>query len=255
MMRGERSFRIDRQILLFLDYDGTLTDFKNEPQAATLSPARRLLLERLARKKWVCIVSGRSLAEIRRMVGVAGIAYIGNHGLEIQWNRRTWVHPGALRRRSTLRAVLESIELRSRGIASRRIEDKRLTASIHFRQMTPSDKRRMKRIARTEMKTASQSLVLREGNNVWEIRPRVPWDKGKAVTEILQWIGCDQGSLAIYVGDDRTDEDAFRELRKRGGLSFKVGYQGKTEALGRISDVDAVWRFLMAFLMPERPRK
>lgn len=238
------SLRPGPPLLLFLDYDGTLVDFRDVPPRAILSPSRRTLLRRLARKNWVCIVTGRSLAEIRRLVGLRDMAYIGNHGLEMQWDRRTWIHPRALGLRPALRDVLGRIEHRSRRIPGRRVEDKGLTASVHFRQMSPAARTRMRQILQAEMRAASQTFRLVAGKKVWEIRPRVSWDKGKAVSEIRRWLGTEKRALPVYIGDDRTDEDAFRELRAD-GLTFRVG-GGKTQALGRLRDVAAVWRFLGA---------
>jgi trehalose-phosphatase len=233
-------------VLLFLDYDGTLVGFQDVPRKAVLSPARRRFLRDLSRVHRVVIVSGRSLAEIRRLVGLPGIAYIGNHGLEMELGGRTWVHPLAVRLQPVLQAALERIARASRDIPGPLIEDKGLTASVHFRPLTPATARRVRRIVRREMRPDLRSLRLVAGNKVWEIRPRVRWDKGSAVSEMRRWLGPAGKGVPVYLGDDRTDEDAFRELRPD-GVTFRVGRSGRTMALGRLPDVPAVWRFLRLF--------
>ncbi|MEN6312414.1 MAG: HAD-IIB family hydrolase, partial [Acidobacteriota bacterium] len=99
---------------LFLDYDGTLVPIRKTPELAVLKPSRRRLLERLSRNIFVCIVSGRSLDDIRKLVDLRDIAYIGNHGLEMTYRNLRWTHPHAVRARPVLRETLVRIRRRTK---------------------------------------------------------------------------------------------------------------------------------------------
>ena len=121
-------------VAVFLDYDGTLVPIRRRPDLASLQPERRAELARLGRKAMVGIVSGRPLDELRRIVRVPGLAYIGNHGLEIRAKGRTWVHPGAIRQERAIRRAAAAIKARICGFPGAFVEDKRFTVSVHFRQ-------------------------------------------------------------------------------------------------------------------------
>ena len=90
-----RDLGASQDLVVFLDYDGTLVGLRARPDLARLSHRRRVLLETLGRTAIVAVVTGRSLAEARRLVGLPSLAYIGNHGLEIAYGNATWVHPEA----------------------------------------------------------------------------------------------------------------------------------------------------------------
>ncbi len=248
MTKRTRSRRRRSNVLLFLDYDGTLVGFQDAPQLAVLSPGRRRLLRQLAAANPVVIATGRSLAVIKRLIGLRNVAYIGNHGLEMEWQRRIWVHPRALAVRPALEEAIDRIIRRSEDVPNRRLENKGLTASVHYRQLSPRNRARMERIVKAELRPQRKSVRLLLGNKVWEIRPCVDWDKGKAVLQMRRWMGAGADIVPVYLGDDHTDEDAFRALR-RDGVTFRVGKcAGRTAALGRIPDVSSVWKFLGLFL-------
>src|SRR4030065_1471530 len=96
-----------RRALIFLDYDGTMIPIKKTPDRALFPPIKRGLLNRLGKSAFLGIVSGRSLSEIRRLIALKDIAYIGNHGLEISCGQKCWVHPKAKRMEPNLRDVFE----------------------------------------------------------------------------------------------------------------------------------------------------
>lgn len=96
-----------------------------------------------------------------------------------------------------------------------------------------------------EVRRSRGALVLSRGKMVLEIRPDVDWDKGHAVLELMRRTGDAASRFPIYIGDDRTDEDAFRALGDR-GLSIRVGTGRQTQARHRLRSVEEVWRFLAA---------
>lgn len=235
----------ETRFLLFLDYDGTLVPIRKTPDSALLSPARQRFLERLARRAFVCVVSGRSLADVRRLVAARGVAYIGNHGLEIRDRRLLWVHPAAARLRPVLASTLADIRRKTGGIPGVLVEDKGVTGSVHYRLAAARRYPELKEMIEKEIQKRGRRLKLTEGKKVFEIRPNIRWDKGRGVRELLRRRDFEAADVRVYIGDDRTDEDAFRALR-RDDVSVLVGRKRPSLARFRLADVDAVWRFLKA---------
>jgi trehalose-phosphatase len=231
------------RILLFLDYDGTLVPIKKAPELAVLHPSRRRFLKRLGEKVFICIVSGRSLAEIQRLVAIKGIAYIGNHGLEISCGQKVWVHPEARKIRPILRNALKRIQEMTQDLPGVLIEDKGLTGSIHYRQLPPAFWKPLKEIIQAEVGSRGRALKITEGKRVFEIRPNIDWHKGKGIFELLSRLDLDEMPLRIYIGDDQTDEDAFRTFAKD-DVTILVGRRKDSRARYRLVDVNDVWRFL-----------
>lgn len=233
----------DVPLLLFLDYDGTLVRIQRSPERATLSATRRRRLAELRRKAFVCIVSGRALAELERLIRLPGMALVGNHGLELRFRDRRWIHPGAAAALPALASALAGIARGVEGWPGVFVEDKGITASVHYRAAAPALRRPLKKLVEEEVARRGGELVVREGKKVLEVRPNVDWDKGQAVLFVMESFGLDPRSFPIYIGDDMTDEDAFRALRDRGS-TILVGSRRKTLAKGRLRDVGRVWKFL-----------
>jgi len=252
MMSIHRERTRGRRIFLFLDYDGTLVPIKKAPELAVLPASRRHLLKRLSRSAFLCIVSGRSLADIQKMVSIKDIAYIGNHGLEISYRGRRWIHPEAKRIRPVLRSVLEKIRRKTGDWPGLLVEDKGLTGSIHYRRLATPLPNELRDQAEHEVRSRSRELILTEGKKVFEIRPNIPWDKGRGVRELLRWLDVKRPALRIYIGDDRTDEDAFRVLG-RDDITILVGRRRDSFARSRLPDIAAVWKFLGALLPVSSP--
>jgi trehalose 6-phosphate phosphatase len=230
-------------LAVLLDYDGTLVAIRKRPELARLHPGRKALLARLGRRTLVGLVSGRPLDELRRMVGVAGIAYVGNHGMEIRVNGRVWVHPPAARLAHRLARTTSVIRARAGDLQGVLVEDKGLTASAHYRLASPRHRGLLRAIVAEEVFRSRGALVLTQGKMVLEIRPNTVWDKGRGVLKLMSLAGCSKACFPVYIGDDRTDEDAFRVLAGR-GLTIHVGRSRRTQARSRLRSVDEVWRFL-----------
>jgi trehalose 6-phosphate phosphatase len=231
------------RLLLFLDYDGTLVPIERTPDRAVLSPRRKRSLEALSERMFVCLVSGRSLADVRRCVGIEELAYIGNHGLEASWGRRSWVHPQAKKRLLALGRLLKRIEARTRRFPRLLIENKGVTGSVHFRRLDPALVLPLRKIVAEEVGREAGAFVVTEGKKVLEIRPALDWDKGVGIRKIMRWLPREPEALGIFIGDDRTDEDAFRAL---GGdsITIHVGSRRDTWARYRLAGVEQVWTFL-----------
>ena len=200
---------------LFFDIDGTLSAIAPTPESATLLHGVADLLEQLrTRFDVVALVSGRAADDARRMVGLPGVLYIGNHGLErIEADAATvQVLPEA---EPFVEAVNTTLDDLDATLAARfpgvRIERKGVTGSIHVRN-APDPDAAEESIARSLTTIAvPRGLLVTRGRRIVEVRPPVAVDKGVAVAGVVRERGL-RG--ALYLGDDRTDLDAFRALRQ-----------------------------------------
>ena len=225
--------RVSRQlanaghVLLLLDYDGTLAPIAPRPDLATLPPAARQALLRLARREryTLGLVSGRGLADLTEMVGLPGLIYAGNHGLEIrgQEPELNFIHPEAARLRPELAALLVGLGERLAGYDGVLVEGKGLTLSVHYR-LTPEELRGAVHAgfdAVVAPARAAGRVRVTRGKEVLEVRPNVAWDKGRAIARIAESFPA--GTLAVFFGDDLTDEDGFAAVHALEGISVFVG--------------------------------
>lgn len=205
-------------LLVALDFDGTLAPIVPEPEAATILPEARAALEQLRRRPdtRVAVVSGRALADVRGRVGVPGLVYAGNHGLEIGGDGLHWRHPAAAAQRERLEACGRALTAALAPLGGVWVEDKGLTLSVHYRRAT--DPEAGAKAWEAAQRACDGGLRLTPGKEVINVVPAVDWDKGDAVRAILDRLdpGGGRGVWAIFIGDDRTDEDAFRALEGRG---------------------------------------
>ncbi len=200
-------------VALFLDYDGTLTPLAPRPEEARLSDAARETLAEAARTPNldVVIVTGRALDDVKRLVDAPGLTYVANHGLEIDGPGLAFRHPDADRFRAALEEA--AAELAALGVPGAQVERKGLTLGYHLRGVEPAAERDAARSAEAALKR--RKLRVSYGKKVVEGRPPVDWHKGRAVLHVLvHRHGADWPSRvrALYIGDDATDEDAFRSL-------------------------------------------
>jgi trehalose 6-phosphate phosphatase len=230
-------------VCLLLDFDGTLTPFASRPSLASLPEEMRRVLEGFTKcpKARVCIISGRSLADIKQMVGIDGICYAGNHGLEIQGLGLHFTHPGARAMARDIADVYKALATSLDGIDGVIVEDKGLTASVHYRlSVAGSEPTILEKVE--EVLKGKERLMIRRGKKVLEVRPNVGWGKGEASLMIIDYMG--KGCLPIYIGDDQTDEEAFKVLKNSWSVLVSKG-GGQTEAKYYLNDPREVQVFLM----------
>ncbi len=206
-----------RRFALFLDYDGTLTPIVDRPELAVLTESTRGVLRELARRIPVAVISGRDLNDIRRLVGIEGIHYAGSHGFEIQGpDGQPLDAELAAAHLSALDRAEEELRRRLEGVPGVLLERKRYTLAVHYRLVEPGRYREIE-TAVAAVAAASPELRRTEGKKVFELRPALDWDKGKALKRLAAVLGLRRTSdFPIFIGDDRTDEDAFREMRDWG---------------------------------------
>ncbi|WP_332310562.1 trehalose-phosphatase [Alteripontixanthobacter muriae] len=245
--------RLERRTpAVFLDYDGTLTPIVDRPELAVLDDDTRSVIRRLSGLCTVAIISGRDRADVARLVGLDELIYAGSHGFDI-------VGPGGLEkqhdRAKDFLGPLERAETRLRdalaSVEGAAVERKRFAIAVHYRLVDPAEAADVEAVVERTVADATVAdgavedgaPMLRKtgGKKIFEIRPNVAWDKGRAVIWLLDALGLDRSDiLPIYIGDDETDEDAFRALRARGlGIMVADVPQGSAAkyVLGAPSDV------------------
>lgn len=217
-----RQIRKSPHIFLFLDYDGTLTPIVSRPEKARCPSIARSLIKKLKKKPrfTIAVISGRSLKDIKKMVGIRGITYAGNHGLQIEKRPGRVLRPKGASTKYLLKKIKTSLKKRLSHIKGAWIEDKGPTLSVHFRLVDKKKVASLKKIFRNTVSpyVLSKKIRVSQGKMVLEVRPGVEWDKGKAVLGLL---GKKKG-LTLYLGDDVTDMDAFRAMKGK-GISIFVG--------------------------------
>ena len=214
-------------ILLLIDYDGTLTPIVKKPELANLSLQMKECLQELAGNPHLTlgIISGRTMEDLQERVGLNGIIYVGNHGLEIEGPGITYVNPVARETKPFLHSLCQDISKELAGIKGAIIEDKGLTLSLHYRLVDEAQVGELNRIFCEIAKSfaAPGRIKVGEGRMVYEVKPAVDWDKGKAIALIAQNLSWKGEPLTIFLGDDVTDYDGFRMVDKSGGISIYVG--------------------------------
>jgi trehalose 6-phosphate phosphatase len=239
----ESLLRASQRILLFLDFDGTLTPIVEIPDQAVLPSKTRSILHRLSQNAScsVVIVSGRALSDIRERIGLAGLTYSGNHGLEICGAGLYFIEPEAVQLSKMLGEISCRVRHRLGHIPGVEIENKVLTTSIHFRRAPRGSLDEIRKIVFREIASSEGIFRVTRGLQVLEIRPRVDWNKGTAVRWIQERTGT-VGTLSFYIGDDVTDEDAFCALPA--GVTVRVGQAMRTAARYYLEDESWVVHFL-----------
>jgi len=233
-----------KRFAVFLDYDGTLTPIVDHPEDAWLSDSMRQVLRELAARVPVAILSGRDLDDVRRRVDLDGIVYAGSHGFDI-------AGPGF--RREFGADYLVDLDMAEKElhepldeISGAQLERKRFSIAAHYRNVTEND---VPALTQAVEAVAARHPELRriDGKKVFELLPAIEWDKGKAVMWLLEALGLERENIRpIYIGDDSTDEDAFRALKER-GVGILVSEQPQpTAAIYSLKNPAEVERFLHA---------
>ena len=224
-------------ILLLADYDGTLAPIVGRPQDAVLPPRVKEILSALAQKPAlsVGVISGRLLAELKSLVAIDGIYYAGNHGLEIEGPGFKYVNQAAGSVREIIKDLAGQLAAELADVQGVIIQDKGLSLSIHYRLVKKGEEKPVADAVHrlTDPLCDRGKIVLHPMKKLWEVRPPVDWDKGKAVAAIAREVTAASGRkplLTIFLGDDTTDEDAFRVVRRPAGWSIFVGEKSRESA-------------------------
>jgi trehalose-phosphatase len=240
-----------RRPAIFLDYDGTLSPIAPRPEMATLPDETREAVRRLAQRHPVAILSGRAREDVAGLVGLDGIAYAGSHGFDIAGlGFRLEVGDGIPER---IESAAQALRRGLTGIDGVLIEPKRFAVSIHFRLAREEDLPRIEGVV-DEVAKSHPTLRKAHGKKLFELRPDLDWDKGKALLWMMEAWHLDPARvIPLYLGDDLTDEDAFRAIEeKEHGIGILVAEEPRpTAASYSLRDPDEVKRFLV--WLAERP--
>jgi trehalose 6-phosphate phosphatase len=243
----------DRRAFL-LDYDGTLTPIVKDPQKAILSPEHREVIASLLgnEKNFVCIISGRAIEQLRGFIRLEGLVLAGNHGMEIAGPDISYTNDGALRAKALLREIADLLKEKLGDFEGVLVEDKGLTVSVHYRMLPQENHPSLKRLFYREMERflKSNTIIITRGKRVLEVRPNVVWNKGSAVEWIMAYVSDylkEKRPYPIYMGDDETDEDAFRALKGQGLTVLVSPRKKRSQAAYFIKNVEETYQFLEFF--------
>lgn len=223
---------------LFLDFDGTLVELAEAPDAIEVPSDFSDLIQQLVRRLdgRVAIVSGRSLKDLERHIGNPGIAASGSHGLELRLAGGELL---ALHSPVRLDEVREEIARFAASVPGLLIEEKPASIALHYRA-APEQEARVRSFMANLGKRRGLDLQL--GKMVAELRPHGA-DKGDALRSLMAEPPF-EGSRPVYVGDDLTDEHAFEAASFLGGCGILVGPGRQTAAKYRLDGVEAVTAWL-----------
>jgi trehalose-phosphatase len=238
-----------RDIAVFLDYDGTLTPIVARPELAVLADDMRTELERVAARCVVGIISGRDLADVRAMVGggprTDHLWFAGSHGFDVLAPDGTRTEfEEAHAHLDALGAAADDLERALDDIPGAWVERKRFAVAAHFRQV---DDDRVPDVEATVDHVLDAHAGLRKtgGKRIFELRPDVAWDKGRALWSLFERAGLARDEVtAVFIGDDLTDEDAFAALGGEGIGLVVTDEPRPTEADYRLPTPDDVRAFL-----------
>lgn len=238
-----------KRVAIFLDYDGTLTPIVDTPDKAIFSPETRKVVIELSKRCPLGIISGRDMQNVKNLVGIDSLIYAGSHGFEI-------TGPSGIKESSSkgmpFLPILDEAEKELSAaighIKGLLVERKKFAISVHYRLVDPTE---VPEIEHTVDEVAKRHKELRKayGKKVFELQPNIDWHKGKALLFLLETLGLDKENvLPIYIGDDVTDEDAFRALADRGIGIVVWDTPFPTAAKYSLKNTDEVRKLLSLFI-------
>ncbi|CAL5043726.1 unnamed protein product [Urochloa decumbens] len=251
-----------KRVVMFMDYDGTLSPIVTDPDMAFMTAEMRAAVRDVAKHFPTAIVTGRCVEKVCNFVGLSDLYYAGSHGMDIKGpsskdNQTVLLQP-AREFLPVINKAFRALEEKTRATPGARVEHNKFCLSVHFRCVDEKSWSPLAEQVKAVLRDFPE-LKLTEGRKVLEIRPSILWDKGKAVEFLLKSLGFDDGRsdvLPVYIGDDRTDEDAFKVLKKRGqGLGILVSKCPKeTDASYSLQDPTEVMEFLVRLVEWKRLR-
>jgi trehalose 6-phosphate phosphatase len=231
----------DARLAVFLDYDGVMTPIVDRPEDAVISDGMRKAVRGLAQRCTVCVVSGRDRPVVQDLMGVHDLVVAGSHGFDI-WSPQegTIEHEAASGFEDLLAEVTAELREALDSIEGAMVEPKRASVAAHYRLVADEQRPRVREVVEDLLAGRPEELKVTPGKMVYEIQPKIDWDKGRAVLYLLEALGLDgEDVLPLYVGDDITDEHAFQALSGR-GIGILVADPADPEVAGRSTAADYV---------------
>ncbi|KAI4383066.1 hypothetical protein MLD38_008946 [Melastoma candidum] len=262
------SFARGKKIVLFLDYDGTLSPIVDNPDCAFMTESMRAAVKRAAKCFPTAIISGRSRDKVLEFVQLTELYYAGSHGMDImgpvtqssseaikstdEQDKEASLFQPASGFLKMIEEVLELLVETTKDINGVKVENNKFCVSVHYRNVNGDKWDEVGNRVNGILKNYPH-LRLTHGRKVLEVRPVINWDKGRAVMFLLESLGlskCDD-VLPIYIGDDKTDEDAFKVLRegKRGCGILVSSVPKESNAYYSLRDPSEVMEFLESLVV------
>ena len=234
-----------KRVAVFLDYDGTLTPIVATPDLAIISEHMRDVLRDIADSCPTVIVSGRGREDVANMVGLDNLYYAGSHGFDIAGPKGTTVkNEIGAEFRPAIDEAVQLFKERLSGIDGALVEDKKFSVAVHYRLVAEEKVADMERVV-DEVVARHPGLRKAHGKKVFEVRPKLEWDKGKAVLWLLHALDLATPDVVpLFIGDDVTDEDAFTALADRGLGILVSEVPRETQAKLSLRNPDEVGEFL-----------
>ncbi len=242
---GEIERRLEgKRLAVFLDYDGVLTPIVDRPEDAVISESMRDAVSGLAERCVVCVVSGRDRPVVQELMGLNNLIVAGSHGFDI-WSpdEGKIQHDAGAGSEDLLQEVEARLREETKPFEGVAIEPKKASVAVHYRLVSDEEKPKIGEIVEGLLEERADELKVTPGKMVYEIQPKIDWDKGKAVLYLLETLELDgEDVLPIYLGDDVTDEHAFEALNETSprGIGFFVGEADDPEVAGRTTSADYV---------------
>tara|TARA_R110002020_G_scaffold326017_1_gene541752 strand:+ start:181 stop:1023 length:843 start_codon:yes stop_codon:yes gene_type:complete len=231
--------------ILFLDYDGTLTPIVSNPENAVLPDETKKVLQQLAGHITIALISGRDRHNVKSIVDIPNLIYAGSHGFDI-------TGPDGLEKQHEkgqdvlpeLDEAEQRLTERLADIAGVQVERKKYAIAVHYRNVEKEHVQQVKTAVTEEVENHPR-LKKGKGKKILELKPDFDWHKGKALLWLMEELGGESEHLVpIFIGDDITDEDAFKAIQGK-GIGILVGaHEEDTTATFSLKDVDEVNRFL-----------
>lgn len=234
-----------KQLAVFLDYDGTLTPIVDTPEKAVLSEEMRNTVRNLAKLCTVAVISGRDLRDVQKLVNIDEIVYAGSHGFDIAGPRgRHMEYQQGTDFLETLDVVERELRERLDSISGTLVERKKFSIAVHYR-LTEENKLDLLKQIVDDILAKHPELRMSPGKKVYDLQPDIDWHKGKALLWLLEALNLKNTDLlSIYIGDDVTDEDAFKVLKDDGIGIVVTDSPRPTEARYQLADPAEVKEFL-----------
>ncbi len=207
--------RLGESNAIFLDYDGTLTPIVERPEYARISDSMRETVRELAKRFKVAVVSGRALSDVKSLVGIDEIIYSGSHGFEIGLpGGKTELQEAGKKYVKTVDEVEKELKEGLKSVEGSLIERKQVSVAVHYRTVRPDDLSKVDEVVDDVLERHS-TLKKTHGKKVYELQPKIDWHKGKALKLLMKELGLTEAT-PLYIGDDITDENAFRAIKGKG---------------------------------------
>ncbi|MCK5342545.1 MAG: trehalose-phosphatase [Candidatus Heimdallarchaeota archaeon] len=234
--------------VFFLDYDGTLTPIVDRPELAVISQQMKDTVANTAKKFTTAIVSGRMREDVENLVGIDGLFYVGSHGFDILGGGVSMIQAQAQQTIPVVTDVIEWLKKEVGSIEGVIIEEKKFSTAVHYRLVADENLEKIEKAVLHVIENHKE-LHLMRGKMVYEILPNIDWNKGKAVRWIMKALNISwDNSMIVYVGDDTTDEFAFRAVRGLGIGILVSDKSGPSAAQYQLSTPDEVLKLFEKLL-------